>query len=161
MPLRGPLLPAVTYTDASTDFGLWGVLLLPVECRALFFRTVARGTPTGPNWKPMPSLTPSLGRCCCRGYQEEISFVDNNAGLAWITDGCAFRDDINPLLEALRLQLACQQALKWWERVSSTSSLADLPSREHPPQLSSEWILLALEGAPRWSLGAAAEGASP
>ena len=38
--------PAVTYWDASTDFGLGGVLLLPASQEAFWFRTrVAPGDP--------------------------------------------------------------------------------------------------------------------
>ena len=33
------------------------------------------------------------------GYHEEVSFVDNNVSLAWITDMCAFRDNVDPLIE--------------------------------------------------------------
>ena len=44
-PHRGSLPPALTYTDASTDYGLGGVLLLPEEKNAFFFRSPADGRP--------------------------------------------------------------------------------------------------------------------
>ena len=44
-PRRGLLPPALTYTDASTDYGLGGVLLLPEEKNAFFFRSPADGRP--------------------------------------------------------------------------------------------------------------------
>ena len=50
-------------------------------------------------------------------------------------------EDVDPLLEELWLGLARRKALKWWERVSSGSNLADLPSRGHPPVLPSAWSL--------------------
>ena len=44
---RRPSLPAISYTNASTDFGLGVVLFLPVEGIALFFRTrLDAGEPT-------------------------------------------------------------------------------------------------------------------
>ena len=67
------------------------------------------------------------------GYHEEISFVDNNVSLVWITDGCALRDDIDPLIEDMWFGLACRQAFKWWHRVSSISNVADLLRRGQPP----------------------------
>ena len=84
------------------------------------------------------------------GYHEEVSFVDNNVSLAWITDGCAFRDDVDPLIEDMWFCLACRQAYKWWERVSSTSNVADLPSRGLPPTLPSDWTLHELKGVRCW-----------
>ena len=42
-PSGGLMPPALTYTDASTDYGLGGVLLLLVEKEAFFFRTPAGG----------------------------------------------------------------------------------------------------------------------
>ena len=93
--------PALTYTDASTDYDLGGLLLLPVEKEAFFFRTPACGQEidfleveaavvADALFGPMQQQ---------RGYHEEISFVDNNVSLAWITDGCAFREDVDPLIE--------------------------------------------------------------
>lgn len=64
-----------------------------------------------------------------RGYTEEITFVDNNASLSWLSHGWAFWTDVDPVLEALWYRLACRGACEWWERVASTSNLADLPSR--------------------------------
>ena len=46
------------------------------------------------------------------GYHQEVSFVGNNVGLTWIMDGCAFQDDVDPLLQALWSQVACWQAFK-------------------------------------------------
>ena len=164
--------PAVTYSDASTKFGIGAVLLLPRERVAYFFRTRAKGTagrgapakyvpaggfPSGA--RPIDFLEveaavvadavfgPMLQQA---GYHEEVSFVDNNVSLAWITDGCAFRDDVDPLIEDMWFCLACRQAYKWWERVSSTSNVADLPSRGHPPTLPSDWALHELKGVRRW-----------
>jgi len=52
---------------------------------------------------------------------------------------------VDPLLEMLWLNLARRKALKWWERVSSASNLADLPSRGHPPVLPSAWSLTEIQ----------------
>ena len=147
-PLPGPLPPAITYTDTRTDFGLGGVLLLPQERSAFFFRTRAHGNPI--NYLEVEAAVvadavfrPRLQRL---GYREEISFLDHNVSLAWITDGCAFRGDAEPLVEDRWFNLACRQAFKWWERVSSTSNVAPLPSREQPPVLSSDWDLREIQG---------------
>ena len=101
----------MTYTDASTDFGLGGVLLLPQERCAYFFRTLARGRPI--DYLEVEAVVVADAvfgpRLQWLGYPEEISFVDNNVSLAWITDGCAFRDDANPLIEDMWFRLACRQ----------------------------------------------------
>ena len=151
-PPGGLMPPALTYTDASTDYGLGGVLLLPMEKEAFFFRTPAGGHEI--DFLECEAavvadalFVPMLQQ---RGYHEEISFVDNNVSLAWITDGCAFREDVDPLIEDMWFNLACRQAFKWWERVSSISNVADLPSRGHPPVLSSEWALREIQGVRRW-----------
>ena len=171
-PRQRAVPPAVTYSDASTKFGIGAVLLLPRERVAYFFRTRAEGTanrvapakrvpaggsPSGA--RPIDFLEveaavvadavfgPMLQHA---GYHEEVSFVDNNVSLAWITDGCAFRDDVDPLIEDMWFCLACRQAYKWWERVSSTSNVADLPSRGLPPTLPSDWTLHELKGVRRW-----------
>ena len=52
------------------------------------------------------------------GYHEEVGFVDNNMSLAWITDGCTFRDDVDPLIKDMWYCLACRQAYKWWDVVA-------------------------------------------
>ena len=132
--------PALTYTDASADYGLGGVLLLPMEKEAFFFRTPAGGHEIDFLECEAAVVADALFGPMLpqRGYHEEISFVDNNVSLAWITDGCAFREDVDPLIEDMWFNLACRQAFKWWERVSSVSNVADLPSRGHPPVLSSE-----------------------
>ena len=151
-PRRGPLPLALTYTDASTDYGLRGVLLLPQDRRAFFFWTLARGQPI--NFLQVEAAVvadavfgPKLQQL---GYHEEMSFVDNNVSLAWIPDGCAFRHDVDPLIEDMWFGLACRQAFIWWERISSTSNMADLPSRGQPPALSSDWDLHEIQGVRRW-----------
>ena len=83
-------------------------------------------------------------------YHQEISFVDNNVSLAWITDGCAFREDVDPLIKDMSFGFACRQAFKWWERVSSPSNVADLPTTGQPPALSSDWDLREIQGVRRW-----------
>ena len=118
-PKRGPLPSALTYTDASTDFGNGGVLLLPLERRAYFFRTPARGRSI--NYLKVEAAVVAEGvfgpRLKRLGYHEQISFLDKNVSLAWITDGCTFRDDVDPLIEDMWFRLACRRAFKWWERV--------------------------------------------
>ena len=137
-PKRGPLLAALTCTDGSTDYGLGGVLL-PIDYLKVEAAVVADGV-FGPMLQQLR-------------YHEEISFVDNNVSLAWITDDCAFCDDVNPLIENMWFGLACRQAFEWchpWERVSSVSNSTDLPSRGQPPVLSSEWDLREIQGVRRW-----------
>ena len=48
-------------------------------------------------------------------YIEEIWFINNNISLSWLTSGCPFREDANPLLAGLWFQLALHQGMKWWE----------------------------------------------
>ena len=50
-----------------------------------------------------------------RGYTEEISFVDYNVSLAWITGGPA-RADFDPMISGLWLQMAVRGGFKWCER---------------------------------------------
>ena len=151
-PKRGPLPPALTYTDASMDYGLGGFLLLPQDRHSFFFRTPARGQPIdflGVEAAVVADAVfgPKLQQL---GYHEGISFVDNKVSLAWITDGCAFCDNVDPLIEDMWFGLACRQAIKWWEQVLSTSNVADLPSRGQPPVLSSGWDLRETQGVRRW-----------
>ena len=61
-------------------------------------------------------------------YVKETSFVDNNVSLSWLTSGCSFRDDVDPLLAGLWFYLALRQDMKWWERVSSAFNVADRPN---------------------------------
>ena len=140
---RGPLAPALAYTDASTDYGLGGVLLFPEKNNACFFRTPATGRPIDYlEFEAAVVADAVFGPMVQRlGYHEEISCVDKNMSLAWITGGCAFRDDVDPLIEDMWFGLACRQAFKWWERVSSTSNVADLHSKGLSPVLSFEWDL--------------------
>ena len=109
-PPRGLLPPAVTYTDASTDYGLGGVLLLPVEKEAFFFRTPAAGQPIDFLEVEAAVVADALFGPMQhqRRYHEEISFVDNNVSLAWITDGCASCEDFHPFIEDMWFGLACR-----------------------------------------------------
>ena len=141
------LPPCITYSDASTDFGVGGVLLCPATREAWFFRDPRGEEPIDRLEVEAALVTEATfaGIASGRGYDEEITFVDNNASLAWLTSGWAFREDVDPLLEELWLSLARRKALKWWERVSSASNLADLPSRGHPPVLPSAWSLTEIQ----------------
>ena len=58
---RSPRCPAVSYSDASTDFGLGGILLLPEESLASRSpRPAPQRTPsTSSGSRPLPSRTPS------------------------------------------------------------------------------------------------------
>ena len=75
-----------------------------------------------------------------RGYTEEISFIDNNVSCAWVTRGRG-RADVDPMLSGLWLQMATRGGFKWFERVSSTSNVADAPSRGVEPDCPCGWRL--------------------
>ena len=160
---RSPRRPAISYSDASTDFGLGGVLFLPEEALALWF-----ATPCSPG-DPIDLLEAKAVAVAdavispivhCLGYDEELAFVDSNVGLAWVTSGSAKgRDDAKDLLEGLWLQMALRQAFKWWERVSSASNVADIPSRGLCPEVPCTWRLREIEHVGRWD--PAVDGLTP
>ena len=145
--------PALSYSDASTSFGLGGVVLLPASLEALWFRTrVPPGDPIDrleveaaavANQVFGPLLTQ-------RGYVDEIAFIDNNVSGAWVTRGRG-RADVDPNLSAMWLQMAVRGGFKWFERVSSASNLADRPSRGLVPVCPCGWRLQELSGVLRWS----------
>ena len=93
--------PAVSYTDASTEFRLGAVLPLPVEVVALFF---CMRIPTGEPIDWLEAKAAGVGDAVFGPiirtfkYVEDISFVDNNVSLSWLTSGCSFRDNVDPLL---------------------------------------------------------------
>jgi hypothetical protein len=147
-PRREDLPPAVLYTDASTDFGLGAVLLLPLSWEALFLRVPARGAQIDfLEVEAVLAADSAFGDLWgARGYAELLAFVDNNCSLAWITRGCSFRDDVDPLLETLWLRMARRPGVVWWERVPSIGNVADLPSRGYPPDLPSAWSLREVPG---------------
>ena len=95
------------------------------------------------------------------GYAEELAFVDNNCSLAWVTRGAAGpgRNDVNGILEGLWLQMALRKAFKRWERVSSTSNVANLPSRGKSPEVPCTWDLREIEQVGRWDT--ARDGLTP
>ena len=100
--------PALSYSDASTDFGLRGVLLLPATQEGFWFRTrVPQGDPTDHLEVEAAVVVDALvGPLLAeRGYVDEIFFVDNNVSLAWLTRGRA-RPDVDPMLSGLWLQMA-------------------------------------------------------
>ena len=129
--------PAVTYSDAGTDFGLGGVLLLPASHEAFWFRTrVPPGDPIDRLEVEAAAVVDGLfgPLLTDRGYTEEVSFVDNNVSCAWITRGRG-RTDVDPMLSGLWMQMAVCGGFKWFERVSSASNVADRPSRDICAQL--------------------------
>ena len=87
---RSPKRPAVSYSDASTEFGLGAVLFLPDEMVALWFRMPCPpGDPINlleveaaavPNVVFGPVIRGA-------GYSEDLAFVDNNVSLAWVPKG--------------------------------------------------------------------------
>ena len=118
---------AVTYSDASTDFGLGGVLLLPATREAFWFRTrVPRGDPIDRLEVEAAAVVDALfgPLLAARGYTEEISFMDNNVSCAWITRGRG-RADVDPMLSALCC--GCR-----WKSAGPSSGLSASPP---PPAL--------------------------
>ena len=165
---------AISYSDASTDFGLGGVLLLPATREMFWLRTrVPPGGDDDDDDEPIDRLEveaaavvdalfgPLLAE---RGYVDESSFVDNNASLAWITCGrtrsrCGrARPDVDPMLSGMWLQMVVRGGFKWFERVSSFSNLADRPSRGLPPDCPCGWRLPEVVGVRRWG---ASDGSGP
>ena len=55
--------------------------------------------------------------------------------------------------------MALRKACKWWERVSSTSNVADLLSKGKPPEVPCTWDLREIEQVGRWD--AARDGLTP
>ena len=144
--------PAVTYSDASTSFGLGAVLLLPASREAFWFRTrTQRGEPIDRLEVEAAAVAdalfgPFLAAC---GYVDEISFIDNNVSAAWLTRGRG-RADVDPMVSALWLHMAVRGGFKWFERVSSASNLADRPSRGLPPECPCGWSLREVPTVRRW-----------
>ena len=95
------------------------------------------------------------------GYTKELAFINNNVNPGWVTHGAAKlgRDDASVILEGLWLQMALQQAFKRWERVSSASNVANLPSRGKPPEVPCTWDLREVKQVGRWD--AARDGLTP
>ena len=166
--------PAVSYSDASTDFGLGGVLLLPATWEMFWFRTrVPPGGDDGDEEEPIDRLEVEAAAVVDalfgpllveRGYVDEVSFVDNNASLAWITRGRARSrcgrvcPDGDPMLSGLWLQMAIRGGFKWFERVSSFCNVADRPSRGLTPDCPCGWRLREVVGVRRWG---ASDGSGP
>ena len=150
----------MTYSNASTSYGLGGVSLLPASREALWFRTrVLRGEPIDRLEGEAAAVANSLfGPClAARGYADEISFIDNNVSAAWITRGGG-REDVDPMLSALWLQMVVRGGFKWFERVSSTFNLADRPSRGLVPDCPCGWRLRQVPDVLRWG---DSDGAGP
>ena len=144
--------PALTYSDASTDFGLGGVLLLPASREAFWFRTrVPPGDPIDRLEVEAAAVVDALfgPLLAGQGYTEEISFVDNNVSCAWITRGRR-RSDVDLMLSGLWLQMATRGGFKWFKRVSSTSNVADAPSRGVEPDSPCGWRLQEVRHVGRW-----------
>ena len=145
--------PALTYSDASTSFGLGVVLLLPASREAVWFCTrVPRGDPSDPLDVEAATVTdrvfgPLLAE---RGYVDEISFIDNNVSGPWVTRGPG-RCDVDPMLSALWLQMAVRGGFKRFGGVSSASNLADKPSTGLVPVCPCRWRMRELSGVLRWS----------
>ena len=152
--------PVISYSDASTDFGLGGVLWLSATQEVFWFRTwVPQGDPIDRLEVEAAAVvdalfTPLLAE---RGYTEEISFIDNNVSLAWITRGRACAD-VNPMLAELWLPMAVRGGFKWFERISSVSNVADKPSRGLVPDCPCGWRLREVPGVRSWG---ASDGSGP
>ena len=144
----------MSYSNASTNFGLGGVLFLPEEALALWFATPCPpGDPIALLEVKTAAVADAVFGLIIRdhGYEEELAFVDNNVGLAWVTSGSAKgRDDADNLLEGRWLQMALQQAFKWWERVSSAFNVTDLPSKGLCPDVPCTGRLGEIEHVGRW-----------
>ena len=99
-----------------------------------------------------------------RGYIDEVSFVDNNASLAWVCKGRARAKDgrppldVDPMLSGMWLQMAIRGGFKWFERVSSASNLADRPSRGLAPECPCGYRLREVVDVRRWG---APDGTGP
>ena len=160
---RSPRRPAVSFSDTSTDFGLGGVLFLPEEALALWFATPCPpGVPIHLLEVKAAAVADAVFGPIVRdhGYDDELACVDNNVGLAWVTCGSAKgRDNANGLLEGLWLQIALEQAFKWWGRVSSASNVAGLPSRGLCPEVPCTWRLREIRHVGRWD--PAVDGLTP
>ena len=103
---------SISYSDASRDFDLGAVPLLPATREVYWFRTrVPPGGAAGVKEEPMVDALfgPFLAE---QGCVDEVSFVDSNASLAWICRGRArSRDgrprlDVDPMLSGMWLQTA-------------------------------------------------------
>jgi hypothetical protein len=149
-----PTPPALSYTDASTEWGLGGVLYLPHRRTAYFFRTplVCHDLIDSLEVEAAAIGDALFGPLLVEfGVADEISFVDNNVSLPWITSGCSFRPEVDAILAGMWLNVATRKAFKWWERVSSASNPADAPSRGLVPPRPHEWRLFEMCPVPRWS----------
>ena len=149
---RQGVAPVVTYSDASTSFGLGAVLLLPASREAFWFRTrTQRGEPIERLEVEAAVVADALFGpfLAARGYVDEISFVDNNVSAAWLTRGRG-REDVDPMISAMWLHMAVRGGFKWFERVSSASNLADKPSRGLPPDCPCGWSLREVPAVRRW-----------
>ena len=152
--------PALTYSDASTDFGLGGVLLLPASREVFWFRTrIPPGDPINRLELEAATVVDALfgPLLAGRGYAEEVSFVDNKVSCAWITRGHG-RADVDPMLSGMWMQMAVRGGFKWFERVSSTSNVADKASRGFEPDCPCGWRLQEVRHVERWG---PSDGSSP
>ena len=80
-----PTVPAVSYSDASTNFGLGGVLFLPEEALSLWFATpYPPGYPIDLMEVDAAAVTEAVFGPIVQdhSYEEELAFLDNNVSLA-------------------------------------------------------------------------------
>ena len=144
--------PPVTYSGASTGFGLGGVLLLPATREAFWLCTcVPPGDPIDRLEVEAAAVVDALFGPLLdeRGYTEEISFVDKNVSCPWVIRGRR-RANADPMLSGLWMQMAICGGFKWLERVSSASIIADKPSRGIVPNCPCGWRLREVLGVARW-----------
>ena len=111
IPVSHPPLPfhAVSYSDASSDFGLGGVLCAPHLRRVYFFRVRV------PEAEPIDRLEVEAAAVADGVFgplvatwnvPAEVSFIDSNAGLPWITSRCSHGEDVDPILTGFWTQMA-------------------------------------------------------
>ena len=115
--------PTITYTDASTDFGLGSVLLLPDEVLAFLLRTrvLPRDRTDRLEVEAATIADAVFGPIIwAYRYVEEISFVHNKISLSWLTRGCSNQED--PMLAGPWLQVDLRHGFKWWELYSGHST---------------------------------------
>ena len=149
-----PTPPGLNYTDASSEFGLGGVLYLPAARSAYFFRV---GLPPGEPFAHLEVEAAAVGDAIFgplllwKGVDQEVAFVDSNVGLGWITRGCSnFNEGVDWMLAGLWANLACRGGFKWWERVSTGLNLGDRPSRGLVPECPRGWHMWEMVGVGRW-----------
>jgi hypothetical protein len=152
---RLPSPPAVSYTDASTAYGLGGVLYVLRDRVAFFWRTPV---PKGDLIAFLEVEAAAVGDAVFgplllgMGIRDEVTFVDNNVSLPWITSGCSFKPEVDEILSGLWLNLATRGTFKWWERVSSGSNPSDEPSRGLVPVCPRGWRLHEMLQVGRWDV---------